>query len=128
MLKNRTTKDEGNARMTPDIIRAAEAGDINAGRQALNANSSCIMETNTHEMNALQVAMVNLHTDFGLFLLNESGISAMWKDSLERDSLTIASICANNELGDAVWDRWNEEYQVKLQLEDTGVTPINPSP
>lgn len=115
----------------PSLIHAAKLNDFEEAEAALEENPECIHEKNNYEMNALQIAMLNFHTEMGLFLLNARNvnneqISTITKDSLGRDSMDIALLCSNNELGDAIWERWNEEMTEFEKEQENKVTPFKP--
>ena len=114
--------------MPPDLIQAAKVGDIDLAKIALAEDPNCIAQVNQRGMNALQIAMVNFHTEFASFLLEETAISTMWKDHLKRDSLDIAFMCSNNAVGDTVWERWNQEYVDAVGKEEQVVANLTPKP
>lgn len=114
--------------MPPDIIHAAMIGDIDEAFEALNDNPNCIEETGMYDMNALQLAIIYLHTDFGLFLLDNTAISSRHTDETGRDSLDLALIFSNNELGDQIWEKWNKEYKFEVSSDEFNIAPFNPKP
>lgn len=126
MINPKEKYRKGRQGMPPDLIQAATVGDIESAKIALAEDPDCIAQVNQRGMNALQVAMVNFHTEFASFLLEETAISTMWKDHLRRDSLDIALMCSNNAVGDTVWERWNQEYVDAVGKEDKVVANLTP--
>ena len=122
--KNSRTGDAG---MSPSLINAARHGDFEEAIEALK-NPDSINETSYHGLNALQVAMVNFHTELGLFLIENSDISVFHQDDMGRDALDIAFICSNNALGDLIYDKWNKERALKISNKKEGTTSIHPRP
>ena len=106
--KNSRTGDAG---MSPSLINAARHGDFEEAIEALK-NPDSINETSYHGLNALQVAMVNFHTELGLFLIENSDISVFHQDDMGRDALDIAFICSNNALGDLIYDTYLKNNNV----------------
>lgn len=83
----------------PNIIHAAENGDLNEGLAALREDPECIFETHLHTgMNALQVALSQWQYEFVRFITSNTEISSHHKDKFGRDSLDIALefICEEN--------------------------------
>ncbi len=104
-------KDEGNKRVPPDILHAAAVGDINEGLAAIREDKNCIEKVNGYYQNALQIALLNFHEDFAHFLLNETDITVIQKDALDRDALDIALFGASEEMATKINDRWYDEHQ-----------------
>lgn len=121
--------DDGFNRMEPNLINAAERGDINAGRGAIARNPNCINEeTDDYRLNALQVALCESHHAFADFLLDETEISATHKDALGRDSIDLGILSGNKKLCEKISDRWNVEWHKLHTEEKNKVIPFNPAP
>ncbi|MCU7846952.1 MAG: hypothetical protein KZQ89_02935 [Candidatus Thiodiazotropha sp. (ex Lucinoma kastoroae)] len=106
--------DEGNSRMEPDILHAAMCGDIDEAKAALQEFPLSYKRTGNYNQSVLQIAMQNFHKEFGLYILNNTEISTRGKDAFGKDALDTALVCSNNELGEAIWLKWNEERSLEL--------------
>lgn len=118
--------DTGHEDIFFNLLSAAKRGDIIEGRNAIISDPDSIYEINHLGMNALQISMVNFHMEFGLFLIKNTKISTTHKDNMGRDSMDIALVCSNNKLGDAIWERWNEEMTELEERQENKVTSLKP--
>ena len=117
----------GNKYIEPDIIHAALVSDLDEAEAALAKDPECIYQKNLFSMNALQVAILEMHEDMAFYLLENSEISARHKDFLGRDALRMAIMFGSDELCEAADERWEKERYA--QLKSNNIVPFNkPNP
>lgn len=127
-------KDEGTREMEPCILRAAEAGDIEEALAAMKERPDCIHDTDDLGMNALQISIVSMRSDFGLFLLSNTELSSficLHQDEQGRNAIELALMGGSPELKKAVDERISKEYGLWWELEDkkdVEVEASNPKP
>ena len=127
-------KDEGTNGMEPCILRAAERGDIEEALSAMKGRPDCINDTDDLGMNALQVAIVSMRTDFGLFLLNNTEVSSficLHEDDQGRNAYMLALMGGAPKLKEALDERIRKEYGLWWELEDkkdAELEAANPKP
>lgn len=132
LTQKRQNKDEGTRQMEPCIIRAAEKGDIEEALSALKDRPDCINDVDGFGMNALQISIVSMRADFGLFLVNNTDLSVwicLHKDSLGRNAHDLAFIGGSKALKNAVDERIKKEYEAFWEKEDRAdAKPMNIKP
>ena len=106
--------------MEPNLIHAAETGNLDEAQEALNINPDAIFETDKYNLNALQVAICEYHHEIAYFLLETTNISALHKDAFNRSAMTLSIQFGGEKLTKAVEKRANEEYQILLSPEYNG--------
>lgn len=124
----KTLTDDGYNRMEPNFLSCVERGDIQGAKSALYYNPNCILDTDMKNLNALQIAIVEFHSDMAVFLLEETEISAQHKDELDRDALHLAIQYGGEEVAKKVNKRWCEEQYKKHKAEQNKIVPFTPTP
>jgi ankyrin repeat protein len=114
--------------MDYDLLWAAENGDIDHAGKAIQQNENCIKDQNDLGMNALQLAVIHLHDDMALYLLQNTDISARNKDVYGRDAFKMALICGSPELIVALDERWSQERHQEFVNRRSKVVGLTPKP
>ena len=97
------------ARMPADILNAARVGDLLEADRALKEDPECYKKTDGFGRDALKLAIINLHEEFGKHILMETPIRASEKDREGSSSLDYALKYSNNTLGIWVYKKWARE-------------------
>lgn len=126
MLNVQRNSNESNSRMEHDILHAAQFNDFEEASLALKNDPNCVTKTNQHRMNAVQIALIEFNDDMVIYLIQESSISMLNKDLLERDALDIAREIGSDQAYNAVHKKWNEQMTKLLNEDEPKVTPIKP--